>query len=112
MNLMNLGLFPIILAAHVQHSLQDARFKIRRNFPLGCHRINFKFPLCGVCENEGRRWCLREVSKAHTILPVMRSSCSPKMVKLRESNRILLDQLESNSILLERRLKKLKRFAR
>lgn len=109
---MNLGLFPLILAAHVQHSLQDARFRIRRNFPVGSHRINLKFPLCSVCENEGRRWCLRDNNKAHTLLPVMRSPCSPKIVKLRESNRILLDQLESNSILLERRLKKLKRFAR
>lgn len=109
---MNLELFLIILVAHVKHSLQDARFRIRRNFPVGSHKINLKFPLCSVCENEGRRWCLREDNKAHSLLPVMRSPCSPKIVKLRESNRILLDQLESNSILLEHRLKKLKRFAR
>lgn len=42
----------------------------------------------------------------------MTSPCSQKMIALREKNRILLDQLESNSILLERRLKELKHTAR
>lgn len=42
----------------------------------------------------------------------MNSPCSQKMIALRERNRVLLDQLESNSILLERRLKELKRAAR
>lgn len=50
---MTLGLFPIILAARLQHSLQDARLRIRKNFPVGSHRINLKFPLCSVCQNEG-----------------------------------------------------------
>ncbi|XP_069683448.1 uncharacterized protein [Periplaneta americana] len=42
----------------------------------------------------------------------MSSPCTQRAVKLREKNRALLDQLESNSILLERRLQKLKRTAR
>ncbi|PNF26474.1 hypothetical protein B7P43_G14851 [Cryptotermes secundus] len=42
----------------------------------------------------------------------MSSPCNHRIIKLRERNRILLDQLESNSILLKRRLKKLKRTAR
>jgi hypothetical protein len=42
----------------------------------------------------------------------MSSPRSRKMIKLRERSRILLDQLESNSVLLERKFKKLKRTAR